>query len=104
MYVHRCAELVQICLPTRNQFGSSKVPPAMPCVPGLLSAVQETVVPHGGQNSMRSQQWLSNGREMPPFFCLRFFVGLVGADSGDSSVLTWPLPPLQLSVRCAGSR
>lgn len=62
MNVHRYAERAQICLPTCTQLGSSKVPPDMPRVPVFLSAVQETVVRHRGQNSMRSQRWLSSDR------------------------------------------
>ena len=61
MTIQRCAERVQICLRTIcTQFGSSEVPPLMPRVPGLLSAVHETVVPHPGQKSMRSQPRPSN--------------------------------------------
>ncbi len=53
---------VQIGQRTCNRLGSLKVPLEMSRVPGLLSMVQETVVPHRGQNTMRSQTWLSSER------------------------------------------
>src|SRR5882724_6090997 len=62
MTVAFCAERTQMCLRSVTQSGSSSVPPEIPIVPGRLSAVQETVVPQRGQNSMRNHRLLSSER------------------------------------------
>jgi hypothetical protein len=57
-----CADRYQAKRLALSHFGSSKVPRPTARTPGSASIVQKTWVLHFGQNSKRSQRWLSSER------------------------------------------